>query len=98
MNNNSPTFSNKPVPFVCRGQQYCFNHGANDADGDSLVYQSITPYQTANTYVTYNPGYSAAQPIKSVPSMTFNSVTGDICMTPQNIEVTVMAVLVKEYR
>ncbi|MBK6838660.1 MAG: hypothetical protein IPG90_10610 [Bacteroidetes bacterium] len=33
--NSSPTFSNKPVPFICRGQQYCFNHGAYDTDGDS---------------------------------------------------------------
>ena len=26
--NNSPTFTNKPVPFACIGQQFQFNHGA----------------------------------------------------------------------
>jgi gliding motility-associated-like protein len=96
--NNSPTFSNKPVPFVCNGQQYCFNHGAYDLDGDSLGYQLITPYQTATTNIVYNAPYTATQPLNSVPAVTFNPQTGDICMTPQSIEVTVMAVLVSEYR
>ncbi len=96
--NNSPTFSNKPVPFVCNGQQYCFNHGAYDVDGDSLAYTLITPLQTATTNVIYNAPYNAAQPLNSVPAVTFNQYTGDICMTPQSIEVTVMAVLVSEYR
>ncbi len=96
--NNSPTFSNKPVPFICNGQLYCFNHGAYDVDGDSLAYQLITPYQTAGTNVIYNAPYNASQPLNSVPAVTFNPFTGDICMTPQSLEVTVMAVLVSEYR
>ncbi len=96
--NSSPTFSNKPVPFLCIGQQFCFNHGAYDADGDSLVYQLISPRQTATTSVSYVGGYSASNPLNSVPATSFNSTTGDICLTPQNIEVTVTAVLVKEYR
>ena len=96
--NSSPTFSNKPVPFLCVGQQYCFNHGANDADGDSLSYSLITPKQTANTTVNYIAPYTASNPLNSVPTTTFNNHTGDICLTPQSLEVTVMAVLVKEYR
>lgn len=96
--NNSPTFSNKPVPFVCRGQQFCFNHGAYDADGDSLVYSLITPKQTVSTNVNYIAPYNAYQPLNSVPATSFDAQTGDICMTPQSLEVTVMAVLVQEYR
>ncbi|MBK7968083.1 MAG: PKD domain-containing protein [Bacteroidetes bacterium] len=96
--NTSPTFSNKPVPFACVGQQYCFNHGAFDADGDSLVYSLITPYQNATTTVDYIPPFNATDPLTSAPAVTFNPATGDICMTPQNLEVTVMAVLVSEYR
>jgi gliding motility-associated-like protein len=96
--NNSPTFSNKPVPFACLGQQFCFNHGAFDAEGDSLVYSLITPFQTATTTVSYNPPFSATNPLTSNPAVAFNTTTGDICMTPQNLEVTVMAVLVSEYR
>ncbi|MBK9524923.1 MAG: PKD domain-containing protein [Bacteroidetes bacterium] len=96
--NSSPTFSNKPVPFICRGQQYCFNHGAYDTDGDSLVYQLITPKQTASTNVNYISPYNAANPLNSIPATSFNSATGDICLTPQALEVTVMAVNVLEYR
>lgn len=96
--NNSPTFSNKPVPFLCRGQNYCFNHGAYDADGDSITFQLITPKQTASANVMYTAPFTASNPLTSIPATTFNSTTGDICMTPQNLEVTVMAVLVNEYR
>ncbi len=96
--NNSPTFSNKPVPFACLGQQFCFNHGAYDADGDSLVYSLITPYQDAVTTVNYIFPYSATQPLNSSPPMSFSTSTGDICMTPQQLQVTVFAVLVEEYR
>ena len=96
--NSSPTFSNKPVPFICRGQQYCFNHGAYDTDGDSLVYQLITPKQTAGTNVNYIAPYNASNPLNSLPATSFNAATGDICMTPQALEVTVMAVNVLEYR
>ena len=97
--NNSPTFSNPPVPFACIGQRYCFNHGAFDAEGDSLSYQLITPLtnDTGGT-VTYLAGYSATQPIVSSPAVTLNLGTGDICMVPQQAEVTVFAVLVNEYR
>lgn len=96
--NNSPQFSNKPVPFICVNQTYCFNHGAIDPDGDSLVYQLIPPATGPGTTVTYFPGYSATQPMLSNPLVNINSVTGDICMSPTQLDVTVMAVRVLEFR
>ncbi|MFN8145353.1 MAG: PKD domain-containing protein [Bacteroidia bacterium] len=96
--NNSPLFSNRPVPFACVGQRFCFNHGAFDLDGDSIAYQLITPLTAQGTTVTYLPGYSNTQPVLSAPPVQFNSVTGDICMTPTQTDVTVFAVLVNEYR
>ncbi len=96
--NTSPVFSNKPVPFACLGQQLCFNHGAYDADGDSLVYSLITPMQDASTTVNYIPPFNATNPLTSSPPVSFNNTTGDICMTPTQLDVTVMAVLVQEYR
>lgn len=96
--NNSPTFTNKPVPFICVGQQYCFNNGATDADGDSLSYSMVAPLHNATTPVTYLAGYSATQPLVSVPGVTINPATGDICMTPTMLQVTVFAVLVNEWR
>ena len=96
--NNSPTFSNAPVSFPCVGQTSCFNHGAYDADGDSLYYTLLAPATGPNTTVTYNPGYSANQPLQSNPATTFNTNNGDICMSPTMQEVSVLAVRVDEYR
>lgn len=96
--NNSPTFSNRPVPFVCAGQSYCFNHGALDPDGDSLVYSLVSPLSAPATPVTFIAPYTAFQPIPSSPAMTLNPLTGDICMTPSQIIVAVMAVRVEEWR
>lgn len=96
--NSSPTFSNKPVPFACLGQEMCFNHGAIDSDGDSLVYSLVNPQQTVSTYVSYINPYNATNPLASTPSLQFNPATGDVCFTPSQLQVTVMAVLVQEYR
>ena len=96
--NNSPTFSNKPVPFACLGQQFCYNHGAYDQDGDSLSYSLLTPYNSAGTPITYLSPWDANNPLSSSPAVNLNPLTGDICMTPTNLEITVMAVLVHEYR
>ncbi|MGQ0828904.1 MAG: PKD domain-containing protein [Bacteroidota bacterium] len=96
--NSSPTFSNAPIPFVCIDQPYCFNNGSSDIDGDSLSYTLITPSTSASTTVTYNAPYSASQPLTSLPLVTFNTATGDMCMSPTQIQVTVFAILVKEWR
>ncbi|MBI3511105.1 MAG: gliding motility-associated C-terminal domain-containing protein [Bacteroidetes bacterium] len=96
--NSSPTFSNIPVPYICSGQSFCFNHGAIDPDGDSLSYTLVNPGTGPGTYVTYINPYTSAQPLLSNPAVTFNPVTGDICMNPTQIIVTVMAVRVDEWR
>ncbi len=96
--NSSPTFSNPPIPFVCVGQPYCFNNGSTDIDGDSLYYTLITPNTSPTTTVTYNAPYSAQQPLLSSPAVTFNNLTGDMCMTPTALQVTVFTILVQEYR
>lgn len=96
--NSSPVFSNPPIPFVCVGQPYCFNHGATDPDGDSLTYTLVAPATGPSTTVTYVSPYSPSQPIASSPAVSFNNLTGDICMTPTQIQVTVLAVLVQEWR
>lgn len=96
--NNSPSFSNPPVATPCIGQVSCFNHGAIEPDGDSLYYSLQTPATGPTTEVTYLAGYNAQQPLLSSPAITFNSTTGDICMSPTQIEVIVLAVKVEEWR
>lgn len=96
--NNSPSFTNKPVPFICVGGLYCFNNGAIDIDGDSLAYSLVTPMNGPGSTVTYLPPYTASQPLASTPAVTFNNATGDMCMTPTTIQVTVFSMIVQEYR
>lgn len=96
--NNACFFANDPAAFTYINQPFCFNNGAVDIDGDSLVYSLVDPLIGAGNPITWNGGYSATQPVASTPPVTFNTATGDVCMTPTLIEVTVIAIVVQEYR
>jgi len=99
--NSSPIFSNPPVPFVCSNQSYCFNNGAIDSEGDSLVYSLVTPRNgiNADDTITFNSGFSKFDPITSSPAISLDSVTGDLCMFPtDSTQIGVLAILVQEYR
>lgn len=108
--NSSPTFSNIPITIFCDNQQVTYNHGAIETDGDSLAYEFISPYDEGpaayssncsgggGNNVIYSLPWSYSQPLTSVPAITINSITGDIDMNPTQDLITIMAVLVKEYR
>ena len=95
--NNSPTFSQNPTPFVCAGNYYCYNNGAIETDGDSLVYSLITPLNTNNGgTVTYIPPYNSTNPVGG--GSTFDPTTGNLCITPPNILTGILAIKISEYR
>ena len=96
--NNSPTFTVNPVATMCLGQNFVYNHGVVDPDGDVLIYSLIGSEVGAGTTVTYQPGYSAQKPINSTPALSMDTTTGDLKITPQSIEIGVMAVRIDEYR
>ena len=101
--NSSPVFTNRPVTILCNGQQFCFNHGALEPDGDSLSYSLVTPYDwtgipPAYTYVSWIAPSTATQPIPSTPPISCDPISGDICITPTSNIVSPMAVLCQEYR
>ena len=79
--NNSPTFSQYPTPFICAGNYYCYNNGAIEIDGDSLVYTLVTPLNTNNGgTVNYIAPYSVTNPVGG--GSTFDQITGNLCVTP----------------
>ena len=97
-NNNSPTFNNFPVAFICLGQSFTYNHGVTDLDGDSLYYELIDAKASSSTIIPYINPFSGTNPLNSLPAVSINSSTGDITMTPQALQVGVVAIRVKEYR
>jgi hypothetical protein len=96
--NNSPVFSNFPVPFGCVGQPVFYNHGALDPDGDILTYSIIDCYNRSGTPVIYNAGYSASMPLSTTGGTTINASTGAISFTPNIAQVGVLCVKVDEFR
>ncbi len=97
--NSSPDFYTKPVPVFGVNQAQNYSHATSEQDGDNLVYSVVTPRQNVGTPVTYNAPWSPSYPIStSSGSFTINSVTGQMQFTPTQIQISVTAVLVQEYR
>jgi len=91
--NSSPQFLNDPVFQICSDQDFRFNHGAQDPDGDSLAYHFIDAIGA-----TYVFPYSGQYPIESVPPATFDSITGDYLVHPVSASCGVIAYEIMEFR
>ncbi|PCH92349.1 MAG: hypothetical protein COB85_08275, partial [Bacteroidetes bacterium] len=97
--NDSPIFTELPVPFICDGVAYCYNHGATDADGDSLVYSLVNPLTGGGTPIGYVGGFSPTYPLTTFSgSVSFDNATGQMCFTPVGEQQAVITVLIEEYR
>ncbi|MDZ4846946.1 MAG: gliding motility-associated C-terminal domain-containing protein [Chitinophagales bacterium] len=96
--NNSPIFTTLPVPYICTNQQVSYNHGAVDADGDSLVYTTINPLSGPAENIPYTGGFNPATPLSLTGSFGFNAQTGQLTFTPSASQNAVITVRVDEYR
>lgn len=107
--NSSPKWVNPPPVFVCQGNNMFVDHGATDADGDSLVYSLYTPYSDgAITYpgnvfttgpVTWSSTYGPTNPLDpSTPGSLTISPTGMINGIPPTIGQFVAGVRCEEWR
>ncbi len=101
--NSSPSFTNLPTAYVCEGQDFQYNHGASDPDGDSLAFELITPLELTlgfPTPINYIAPFSATYPVSTTPanSFGFDPATGQLNFTPDVSQIGVTAILVKEYR
>lgn len=107
---SSPTFTFKPVPYLCLNQPTTYNNGAIDPNGDSLSFESITPQTLGGTCVsnpaptncginvgnmpTYNP---ATNPIPNT-AFSISNTTGLVSVTPSVVSNNVLTVIVKKWR
>src|ERR1043165_6572570 len=97
--NNSPVFTTLPVPYICANQSFFYNHGAVDADGDSLVYSLANPLGGLANPIGYNGGFSPTYPLNTTTgTFPFDTTTGQMTFTPNGVQVAVVTVLEREYR
>lgn len=96
--NNSPIFTNRPVPYFCFLDTIFYNHGTVDFDGDSLVYTLIQPLEASGSPIPYVTGFSVNNPLTTNGTFTFNSATGQLFFVPQQAEIGVITIRVDEYR
>ncbi|MCB0400849.1 MAG: gliding motility-associated C-terminal domain-containing protein [Flavobacteriales bacterium] len=109
VNNSSPVFSDDPVPFLCVNDTVSILNTAIDPDGDQLVFSFITPMASATQSapnnlswpinpVTYNVGYSTAQPFGAAGYSFINGATGLTQYMSPTLGNFVVAVEIKEIR
>ncbi|MBL4733737.1 MAG: gliding motility-associated C-terminal domain-containing protein [Flavobacteriales bacterium] len=97
--NSSPIFTNLPVPYTCNTQLYNYNHGAIDLDGDSIVYTLVNPLGSGGVPIAYMGGYSPTYPILTTTGQVdFNNQTGQMDFIPIGGQISVVTILVEEYR
>jgi len=97
---NSPIFTELPVPFICANQLYNYNHGVVEPDGDSLYFTMINPMTAGGLPIAHNvgAGYSLLNPILTTTPFTFSSSTGQFSFTANGVQVCVVTILVQEFR
>lgn len=76
--NDSPTFTNTAIPYVCLGYPVSYSYGAVDVEADSLSYSLIGARMLNGNPVPYVPPFSGAAPI---PGLTLDPVTGLVNFT-----------------
>ncbi len=96
---NSPEFTSLPVPFICNNNPFVYNHGAVDGDRDSLYY-SIVPCNTIGPtdYVPFIAPRTGLSPLSTSVPLTIDPLNGNVFITPNAIQVGIMAILVQEFR
>ncbi len=96
--NSSPVLNSAPVVIACSGQDFSYNPGAIDPDGDSLSYKLATALLDFNRPATYSASYNVTSPFPylGMPyqsngagntffGMYVDSITGDVRFRPIGI-------------
>jgi gliding motility-associated-like protein len=109
--NNNARFTNYPPLVLCSGLTLHFDHSGLDPDGDSLVYELITPLAGGDSFIPdpdeppgpyqnieWEVGFSAIQPFGPGSDIDLDSTTGIIDFHPNMIGNYVVGIGVREYR
>ncbi len=108
--NSSPIFTNAPVFLVCAGQDFSYNLGAIDPNGDSLSYALGAIRTGPSQGVTYKPPFSQTVPMpylgypavfnESQKPLGFhlNPISGNIWFKPIDTFTSYLSIDVYEWR
>ena len=99
--------------YACRNELFYYDFGGQDADGDSLVYDLVTPLNGhANTaspkpttadpapysVITWKPGLSTLNQIPGRPTLSIGRANGRLTVQPRDTGLFVFGVRCSEYR
>jgi hypothetical protein len=109
-NNSSPRFNAINGEYLCINEAFTFPFGGIDPDGDELRYSMVTPLNKNGTGrnneaspgpypdIQWLGGFSANNAIPGSPTLTVDSRSGQLSVTPNRLGLFVFAVKVEEYR
>ena len=92
--NDSPTFTNTAIPYVCMGYPVSYSYGAVDAEADSLSYSLIGARMVNGNPVPYVAPFT---PLEPIPGLTIDPVSGLVNFTLNVQGNWVVVVLVTQY-
>ncbi|GAB3539054.1 hypothetical protein GCM10027443_35160 [Pontibacter brevis] len=112
--NSSPVLFPPLSDYACVGELFYFDFNGTDPDGDSIVYDMVTPLNgyTTTQMPVYNippkpapypevrwlPGYSSNVQVRGNPNMTIDRNTGQLIMRPDRVGLFVFGVRAQEFR
>ena len=92
--NNSPVVTSQPIPYVCANVPVSYDFGVIEQDGHNLNFSLVNALTSGGTNITYQGGYTAAQPI---PGIVINPATGQLNFTPTIPGKFVVTILIEEF-
>ncbi|GAB3292692.1 gliding motility-associated C-terminal domain-containing protein [Hymenobacter tenuis] len=111
--NSTPQIFPPLSDYACRGELFYYNFGGEDADGDSLIYDLVTPLNGHSTTflpkplvaqpapyepVQWNAGLSTSRQIPGNPTLSIDRQTGRLEVLPTQLGLFVFGVRCTEYR
>ena len=99
--------------YACRNELFYYDFGGQDADGDSLVYDLVTPLNGHSdatvpkpaaaspapySPITWNPSLGTLNQLPGAPTLSINRATGRLTVRPTDLGLFVFGVRCAEYR
>lgn len=110
--NSSPVLSAPISDYACINQEFSYDFGATDPDGDKIMYDMVTPLKGYSSpldpasnplpapypEVNWLPGYGKNEQIRGNPALAIDPNTGMLTVNPSFIGLFIFSVRYQEFR